>query len=352
MQFNPAWRADPTVFQVNRLPAHSSHRCTGLGGESFRLCLDGSWKFFYAMGEDQIPAGFEQPGFDVSQWDDIQVPGLIQMQGEGRYGTPQYVNTMYPWDGHEELEPGQLPRDYDPIGCYVLDFALPEGWQNAGVRFDAADSAIAVWCNGEFVGYSEDTFTPAEFDLTPLLREGKNRLAVRLFRFCSGSWLEDQDFWRFSGLFRSVWLFTTPRIHVQDLEAQAVLDDDLQHGRLTLRCQMRAEGAYTLRVTTPGQTVRREFAAADQLAVLELEIDQPLLWSAEAPHLYPYTIEVEDADGCVEVVSGKAGFRRFELKDGLMLLSTASASYSRASTATSGTAAPAGCCPWRTWCGM
>ena len=132
MQFNPAWRADPTVFQVNRLPAHSSHRCTGLGGESFRLCLDGSWKFFYAMGEDQIPVGFEQPGFDVSQWDDIQVPGLIQMQGEGRYGTPQYVNTMYPWDGHEELEPGQLPRDYDPIGCYVLDFALPEGWQNAG----------------------------------------------------------------------------------------------------------------------------------------------------------------------------------------------------------------------------
>lgn len=320
MQFNPAWRADPTVFQVNRLPAHSSHRCTGLGGESFRLCLDGSWKFFYAMGEDQIPVGFEQPGFDVSQWDDIQVPGLIQMQGEGRYGTPQYVNTMYPWDGHEELEPGQLPRDYDPIGCYVLDFALPEGWQNAGVRFDAADSAIAVWCNGEFVGYSEDTFTPAEFDLTPLLREGKNRLAVRLFRFCSGSWLEDQDFWRFSGLFRSVWLFTTPRIHVQDLEVQAVLDDDLQHGRLTLRCQMRAEGAYTLRVTALGQTVRREFAAADQLAVLELEIDQPLLWSAEAPHLYPYTIEVEDADGCVEVVSGKAGFRRFELKDGLMLL--------------------------------
>ncbi len=320
MNFNPAWRADPTVFQVNRLPAHSSHRCTALGGETFEKKLDGNWKFHYAVVPADVPADFSKPSCDITEWDDIVVPGFIQLQGDGKYGVPHYVNTMYPWDGHEDLKPGELPTRYDPVGTYALDFTVPAGWDNVQIRFDGADSALAVWCNGEFVGYGEDTFTPSEFDLTPCIKEGKNRLTVQVFRFCTGSWLEDQDFWRFSGLFRSVWLVTTPRIHVQDLETKALLNDDFSHGTLQANCTMKTEGEYTLRLSAFGKTVKKTFAATDKKAVLELEIEQPALWSAEHPNLYPYTIEVEDTDGCVEVVSAKAGFRRFELKDGLMML--------------------------------
>lgn len=320
MNFDPAWRADPTVFQVNRLPAHSSHRFTALGGEAFEKKLDGTWNFFYAVVPAEVPADFYKPSCDISEWDEITVPGLIQLQGNGKYGVPHYVNTMYPWDGHEDLKPGELPKRYDPVGTYALDFAVPADWDNAQIRFDGADSALAVWCNGEFVGYGEDTFTPSEFDLTPYLKEGKNRLVVQVFRFCTGSWLEDQDFWRFSGLFRSVWLVTTPRVHVQDLETKALLNDDFTHGVLQANCKMKTQGEYTLRLSAFGKTVKKTFAASEKEAVLELEIDQPALWSAEHPNLYPYAIEVEDVDGCVEVVSAKAGFRRFELKDGLMML--------------------------------
>ena len=238
MNFNPAWRTDPTVFQVNRLPAHSSHKYTIVGNYPTQIQLDGLWKFHYAMVPADVPADFYKESCDISDWDDIIVPGMIQLQGNGKYGTPHYVNTMYPWDGHEDLQPGQVPEQYDPIGTYALDFSLPCQWENAQIRFDGADSALAVWCNGEFVGYSEDSFTPAKFDLTPHIRQGKNRLTVQVFRFCSGSWLEDQDFWRFSGLFRSVFLTTTPRVHIQDLETKALLNDTFNKGILQMNCKI------------------------------------------------------------------------------------------------------------------
>lgn len=320
MNFNPAWRTDPTVFQVNRLPAHSSHKYTIVGNYPTQIQLDGLWKFHYAMVPADVPADFYKESCDISDWDDIIVPGMIQLQGNGKYGTPHYVNTMYPWDGHEDLQPGQVPEQYDPIGTYALDFSLPCQWENAQIRFDGADSALAVWCNGEFVGYSEDSFTPAEFDLTPHIRQGKNRLTVQVFRFCSGSWLEDQDFWRFSGLFRSVFLTTTPRVHIQDLETKALLNDTFNKGILQMNCKMKAEGNYKLRLTAFGKTVCKDFSSQEETAQIELELDSPDLWSAEHPNLYDYTIQVEDVDGCVEIVNGKAGFRRFELKDGLMLL--------------------------------
>lgn len=319
MTFKTEWLADPAVFAVNRLPAHSSHTYTAPDGAAFTRSLDGQWKFAYVSRVQDVPEGFQVPDFDVSAWDEITVPGVIQLQGDGKYGTPHYVNTMYPWDGHENIVPGQIPQDYNPVGCYVLDFDLPDGWQNTGVHFAGADSALAVWCNGEFVGYSEDTFTPAEFDLSALVHPGKNRLAVQVFRFCSGSWLEDQDFWRFSGLFRGVHLFTTPVVHVQDLTVTSTLADDWQSGALQFACRMKTEAPARIEAEVFGKTVQA--TCENGAATLCAEVDHPALWSAEHPHLYDYILRVYDENGtCTEQIIGRAGLRRIEMKDGLMLV--------------------------------
>lgn len=219
MEFDPKWLTDPQVFQVNRLPAHASYMVRGADGAPLEQTLDGAWKFFYAQTPGASPQEFYREGYDVSGWDEIAVPGYIQLQGGEKYGTPHYVNTQYPWDGHERLEPPAVPERYNPVGCYVRGFAVPQSWDGpVCVRFDGVETAFAVWCNGVFIGYSEDSFTPAEFDLTPAVhRDGENRLAVRVYRFSSASWLEDQDFWRMSGIFRSVALFTKAQTHLADL---------------------------------------------------------------------------------------------------------------------------------------
>ncbi|MDZ4975795.1 beta-galactosidase, partial [Clostridium perfringens] len=141
---------------------------------------------------------FYKEDFRVDNWDTIEVPGHIQLQG---YGKPHYVNTMYPWDGHENLIPPQIPKDFNPVGRYAKDFYINNEWKDKPIyiSFQGVESAFYILLNGEFVGYSEDSFTPAEFDLTPNIKEGKNRLAVMVVKFSTGSWLEDQDFWRFSG---------------------------------------------------------------------------------------------------------------------------------------------------------
>ena len=161
MEFDPKWLTDPQVFQVNRLPAHASYMVRGADGAPLEQTLDGAWKFFYAQTPGASPQEFYREGYDVSGWDEIAVPGYIQLQGGGKYGTPHYVNTQYPWDGHERLEPPAVPERYNPVGCYVRGFAVPQSWDGpVCVRFDGVETAFAVWCNGVFIGYSEDSFTP------------------------------------------------------------------------------------------------------------------------------------------------------------------------------------------------
>ena len=321
MEFDPKWLTDPQVFQVNRLPAHASYMVRGADGAPLEQTLDGAWKFFYAQTPGASPQEFYREGYDVSGWDEIAVPGYIQLQGGGKYGTPHYVNTQYPWDGHERLEPPAVPERYNPVGCYVRGFAVPQSWDGpVCVRFDGVETAFAVWCNGVFIGYSEDSFTPAEFDLTPAVhRDGENRLAVRVYRFSSASWLEDQDFWRMSGIFRSVALFTKAQTHLADLWVKPQLSEDLAAG--TLRAELKLEGMCVgeATLTLDGKTVLAPVMGGH--AVLELPVERPRLWSAEAPELYTYEVTLTDAAGhLLETVRGKAGFRRFELRDGLMLL--------------------------------
>ena len=163
---------DPGYFRENRLDPHSDHEYR----PSYRLSLNGLWKFFHAKNPAQIIPGFEQPGFDCRSWDDIHVPAHIQLEG---WGHAQYCNTEYPWDGLEEIRPGQLPESYNPVACYVKHFRLPE--EMAGKRvfisFQGAESCVAVWLNGTYIGFSSDSFTPHEFELTDALCVGENKLA-------------------------------------------------------------------------------------------------------------------------------------------------------------------------------
>ena len=208
--------ADPAYFSEGRSVAHSDHAYfsslteAAQGASSFQKSLDGLWNFLFARNLAERPLNFEKPEVDCHDWKTIRVPGHLQLEG---YGVPQYTNIAYPWDGHELVKPGEIPQRENPTASYVKYFTVPAGWENVGISFQGAESALAVWLNGHFVGYSEDTFTPSEFDLTPYLQAGENKLAVQVYRFSSGSWIEDQDFWRFSGLFREVYLYTKPVVH-------------------------------------------------------------------------------------------------------------------------------------------
>ncbi len=320
MDFDVRVLEDPRIFQIGRLPAHSNHAFTDGAGRDLTYSLDGLWKFHYSETPGQVPDGFWNTGFPIRDLPPILVPGFIQLQG---FGTPHYVNTMYPWDGHEDLVPGQIPQRYNPVGCYLRDFPLPERFLGRPVyiRFDGADAALALWVNGAFIGYSEDSFTPAEFDLTPFVHPGNNRIAVAVFRFCSGSWLEDQDFWRMSGLFRSVTLFTQPRTHIQDLAVTALPDETLTQGQLTL--DLRFSGILDGRVEVTVEDLEETLEAPITEARLRLgcTLPRPRLWSAEQPNLYTLNIKLFGSDGALlEKASQRFGFRRFELKDGVFCL--------------------------------
>ena len=222
---------NPQYFAEKRLDAHADHVCyqsreEALTGQTgFRYSLDGIWKFHYARNYAQAIPGFEQPEYDCRPWDDIRVPAHIQMEG---YDIPQYANVQYPWDGREEIWTDEIPKEFNPVASYVKYFTLPEHFAGNPVyiSFQGAESGLALWVNGHFAGYSEDSFTPFEFELTPYITEGENKLAVQVFKWTSGSWCEDQDFYRFSGIYRSVYLYTVPKVHVWDIKTEPVLEED------------------------------------------------------------------------------------------------------------------------------
>ena len=230
---------DPKFFKENCMAAHSDHVTYKNEAEameqnsSFRLSLDGIWKFHYAKNDAQTIPGFEAEDYNCRPWDDIRVPAHIQMEG---YDIPQYANIQYPWDGREDVWRDAVPTDFNPVASYVKYFTLPEGFVKNGlyISFQGVESGFALWLNGSYVGYSEDSFTPSEFDLTPYVKEGENKLALKVFKWTSSSWCEDQDFYRFSGIFRSVYLYTMPKVHVYDLKVQPVVAESLESADLVL----------------------------------------------------------------------------------------------------------------------
>lgn len=320
------WLTNPEVFAVNRLKAHSSHEyfTPEYGYEQLRISQKGWWKFSYAPNLSAVPADFYKEGFDDSGWRRIQVPGHIQLQG---YGNPQYVNTMYPWDGVEEADPPRVPVAENPVGLYVHEFSLPEHFTGhpVGICFEGVESAFYLWLNGVFIGYSEDSFTPAEFDLTPHARAEQNRLCVMVVRYCSGSWLEDQDFWRFSGIFREVFLYTVGDTHIQDLFIKPQVSPGLKEGEL--RCELeltgKLEGVVCFRLSDPRGDLITDSGIRQMAEHVSWQesLSEIALWSAERPHLYRLEIELANQNNqVVETVVAKVGFRRFEMQNGLMML--------------------------------
>ena len=399
-QFDPGIPADPAVFKENCLPAHSDHiffadeeelekgaeQPAGTAGDSvFRYSLNGLWKISYAEKPADAPDGFEAVSYDCRTWADIRVPAHIQMEG---YDVPAYINYQYPWDGREDLIPGEIPEHFNPTASYVKYFSVPASMQSLLeqgspliVSFQGVESGFALWCNGHYVGYSEDSFTPSEFDLTPYLVTGENKLAVRVFKWTASSWLESQDFFRFCGIFRDVYLYTVPRAHLYDLRIRPTLNDTLTAGTLSIEAQIRLSGKTRAKKRTgtgTGERLRLYYAltrgeeqvlcgAADipadafdkktgaALVSIREMAASPVLWSAEDPQLYDLTLRLisekrpetgpdqtdntslssaggstegsagagkaaETEQVLLEIVRERVGFRRFEMKDGLMCL--------------------------------
>lgn len=328
---------DPKFFKENCMAAYSDHVAYADETEaeekksSFRLSLDGIWKFHYARNYAQTVNGFEAETFDCKCWEDIRVPAHIQMEG---YDIPQYVNIQYPWDGREDVWRDTVPSEFNPVASYVKYFTLPEGFRKNGlyISFQGVESGFALWFNGHYVGYSEDSFTPSDFDLTPYVKEGENKLAVQVFKWTSSSWCEDQDFYRFSGIFRSVYLYTMPKVHVYDLKVEPVVDEAVLNADLLVTMQMRGEGKARLTLTGSRdysvlEEKEQQVIFFEELPVsegevhFEKQVNKPELWSAEIPNLYTLTIECFDQNGeRSELVSQRIGFRRFEMKDGIMTL--------------------------------
>ena len=317
---------DPPYFKDGRMDAHSDHTYYRDGEEakeketSFRYDLNGIWKFHYARNYGSAILGFEKEEYCCRDWDDIRVPAHIQMEG---YDAPQYANVQYPWEGHEDIHPGEIPEHFNPVASYVKYFEVPKEMQGKRlfISFQGAESGIALWLNGHFVGYSEDSFTPSEFELTEYVKEGENKLAAQVFKWTASSWCEDQDFFRFSGIYRDVYLYTVPEVHVYDLQIRAIPDETLSAAALEIRTNTWGKGTVKITLSKDGETVIEDKKALDGEEIYSWKVADPVLWSAEDPQLYDLTLEVYNEEGELqEVIPQRVGFRRFEMKDGIMTL--------------------------------
>ena len=344
---------DPQYFCDNRMEAHSDHVYYRDGNEmqtavqdgtetSFRYSLNGLWKFHYARNYKSAVQGFEKEDYCCYDWDDIHVPAHIQMEG---YDAPQYANVQYPWEGHEEIYPGQIPERFNPAASYVKYFTVPEHMKGKRlfISFQGAESGLALWLNGAFVGYSEDSFTPSEFELTDYLKDGQNKLAAQVFKWTSSSWCEDQDFFRFSGIYRDVYLYTVPDTHAYDLQIRAIPEENLDVADFEIKVKTWGKGSIAFRLEKDGECVLEEKKSLTEAGNEEADaepfyiqktnssktvqnsfawkINNLKLWSAEDPQLYDLTIELYDEAGTIqEVIPQKVGFRRFEMKNGIMTL--------------------------------
>lgn len=324
------WLSDPSIFQVNRLEPHSDHKYyltlqeEKAGEMTLRQSLNGNWKFNFALNPSVRVKEFYKEEFDCSAWNNITVPGHIQLQG---YDKPQYINTMYPWDGHSFLRPPHISEEYNPVGSYVKYFTLEEELKDKPlfISFQGVESAFYLWLNGEFVGYSEDSFTPSEFDLTPFIKGGENKLAVEVYKRSTGSWLEDQDFWRFSGIFRDVYLYSIPKTHIQDIFVKTSLDDEYKNALLQLDLKVLGDlnTAVSLELVNKEGLIAARCNNVSLRASMSLELaaNNIELWSAESPYLYTLYIYLKDTEGnIIEVVPQKIGFRKFEMINKVMCL--------------------------------
>ena len=327
MQANLNWLSDPTVFRVNRLDAHSDHisyaslREAAREESSLRQSLDGCWRFFWSDSPARRPADFWQENFDLTGFGTIQVPGHMETQG---YDRIQYINKLYPWDGHAELRPPEIDWDFNPVGSYVREFDLEPGLlgKEICISFQGVEQAAYVWLNGRFIGYCEDSFTPSEFDLSSCIREKGNRLCVEVYKRSSSAWIEGQDFFRFSGIFRSVYLYAKPL--VTDLWIQPTLNADNTSGSIRFRLLTDAARVHAvIRHPEDGVLFDGELELTregDYRFSQTLSFGHVRPWDHGTPELYHVLLTVE-GNGSTQYIPYATGFRRMEMgKDKVMYL--------------------------------
>ncbi|MFX1533250.1 MAG: glycoside hydrolase family 2 TIM barrel-domain containing protein, partial [Promethearchaeota archaeon] len=297
----------------------------------FYLSLNGRWKFCWVKKPADHKLDFYKDNFDVSQWVDIIVPGNWELQG---FGIPIYTNVIYPFPA----DPPHIPHDWNPVGSYRRTFTISNSWKDRQVflHFGGVSSAMYVWLNGEKVGYSQGSKTPAEFNITEYLRKGENVLAVEVYRWCDGSYLEGQDFWKISGIERDVFLFSTPQVHIRDFFVRGDLDDNYIDGMLKVTVNVRnylpdVSGKHYVHIDlldtdnkSVFETLTKEanIRNADKITIhFEQFVKKPAKWSAETPKLYSMLISLSNESGLItEVVSCKVGFRKVEIKDAQLLV--------------------------------
>ncbi|WP_315068507.1 glycoside hydrolase family 2 TIM barrel-domain containing protein [uncultured Clostridium sp.] len=325
------WLEDPQIFRVNRIDAHSDHwfyeKIDHLklnDDMPLKQNLNGRWRFSYSENPSLRIKDFYKENFDISGFSYIEVPGHIQLQS---YDKCQYINTMYPWEGHDELRPPHISKTYNPVGSYVTFFNIKEDLKNKQtfISFQGVETAFYVWVNGDFVGYSEDTFTPSEFDITGYLKDGENKLAVEVYKRSSASWIEDQDFWRFSGIFRDVYLYAIPETHISDIFVKTDLSADFTNAKLNAALKMVGNENTKIKAyledAAENKIVEVKDIPFNKELTFSLDVENVKLWSAEEPSLYELYIIVEKSDNSlVEVIKQKVGFRHFEMKDKVMYL--------------------------------
>ncbi len=325
----PDWE-NPAVNERGKLPARASgfpfeSRTFALSGDqessSRYLSLNGTWKFRLTPNAIDLPTGFEQPEFDASNWSDIKVPANWQAEG---FGQPRYNNITYPFPANRPL----IPHDANPVGSYRREIVVPADWSPHDVilHIGAAGAAYYVWVNGVHVGYSEDSKLPSEFDVTPHLKQGSNIVAIQVYRWADGSYLEDQDFWRVSGIERSVYLYAVPKSRISDTFVHASLDETYRNGDLKVDFTLTGSQSSEIRMVLLDdgkQLTSRSAKLAEgaREASLSAELPNVRSWSAETPHLYTLVTELLDSRGRVlQSTARKIGFRTVEIKNGVVMV--------------------------------
>ena len=337
------WLDEPETFRVNQLPAHSDHYYYGNYDEwrhnnsRFAQNLDGQWQFNFAENPREREEDFYKTDYDSSSFGTIEVPSEIELNN---YAQNNYINTLIPWEGKiyrrpaYALSPDDAQErsfsngDDNTVGEYLKRFDLDPSLRGKQVRirFDGVERAMYVWLNGHFIGYAEDSFTPSEFDLTPYIQDEGNVLAVEVFKHSTASWIEDQDMFRFSGIFRSVNLLAQPLVHVEDLNIRPIVTDNYQDGIFNVDLQLHGEktGNVNVRVIdNDGNTLVNETHPVDStVEVRDQFLENVHLWDNHDPYLYQLLIEICDDEGnLVELVPYRFGFRRIEInKDHVVLL--------------------------------
>jgi beta-galactosidase len=331
-QYRAERRADFFAFENEQLAADADKLKS-----SRYLSMEGMWRFFFVKNHQNAPKGFEAMGFDDSKWVDFPVPGLFEING---YGDKTYKNVGYGWNTTFTTNPPYIGETNNYTGSYRRIFELPATWRGEQVMFHvgSATSNLKVWVNGKYVGYSEDSKVAAEFDITKYLKKGKNLIAMQVMRWCDGSYLEDQDFWRFTGIAREVYLYCRPKAHIEDFFINADLSDDYQQGSLrgiidlangrgltvdiALKYPSHGIFAQSMFGKELGVVTKSSVTALDNNPITFLleNFGKVYSWSAERPYLYDLELTLRKGDKILEVINKKIGFRHIEIKNGQLLV--------------------------------